>query len=118
MGASNRRGLIRQLRWWLWVLVALVLLLGVGAFVDPRAYAPVARAIADAGYRVVLVPVPLNQFGRHGPQSGDREATISQEEQTAQIVAATVERPERIAARQEPHGEGKFAFPWRVYVPD
>jgi dienelactone hydrolase len=256
MGTWNRRGLIRQVRWWLWVLVALVLLMGVsafawsqrqysatpdalaalqsdasvtvyaerwltfepadrtpqaglilypGAFVDPRAYAPVARAIADAGYRVVLVPMPLNlavlgadraravqdafpevdiwaigghslggamaarfayqspdavrglvlwasypapsndlsgralavasiygtqdglasvseidasrallppdtawtpiqggnhaQFGRYGPQAGDGEATISHDEQQAQIVAATVELLERIAAR-------------------
>jgi hypothetical protein len=31
-----------------------------GGFVDPRAYAPVARDIATAGYQVVLVPMPLN----------------------------------------------------------
>ena len=30
------------------------------------------------------------QFGWYGPQSGDNEATISREEQQAQIVAATL----------------------------
>jgi pimeloyl-ACP methyl ester carboxylesterase len=36
------------------------LILYPGGFVDPRAYAPAARAIAAAGYRVVIVPMPLN----------------------------------------------------------
>jgi dienelactone hydrolase len=31
-----------------------------GGRVDPRAYAPVARAIAQQGYLVVIVPMPLN----------------------------------------------------------
>jgi hypothetical protein len=31
-----------------------------GGFVDPRAYAPVARQIAADGYQVVIVPMPLN----------------------------------------------------------
>jgi hypothetical protein len=31
-----------------------------GGRVDPRAYAPQARAIAEAGYMVVIVPMPLN----------------------------------------------------------
>ncbi len=31
-----------------------------GGKVDPRAYAPPARAIAEAGYTVVIVPMPLN----------------------------------------------------------
>ena len=31
-----------------------------GGRVDPRAYAPAARAIAAEGYRVVVVPMPLN----------------------------------------------------------
>lgn len=31
-----------------------------GGRVDPRSYAPAARAIAEAGYPVVLVPMPLN----------------------------------------------------------
>jgi len=31
-----------------------------GAFVEPRAYAPTARAIAAAGHLVVIVPMPLN----------------------------------------------------------
>jgi dienelactone hydrolase len=31
-----------------------------GGFVDPRAYAPTARAIAAEGYLVVIVPMPLN----------------------------------------------------------
>ena len=37
------------------------------------------------------------QFGWYGPQSGDNEATISREEQQAQIVAATVALLERTA---------------------
>lgn len=36
------------------------LILYPGGFVDPRAYAPTARAIAAEGYQVVLVPMPLN----------------------------------------------------------
>ena len=31
-----------------------------GGYVDPRAYAPAARAIAAEGYLVVIVPMPLN----------------------------------------------------------
>jgi dienelactone hydrolase len=31
-----------------------------GARVDPRAYAPIARAVAEAGYLVVIVPMPLD----------------------------------------------------------
>lgn len=31
-----------------------------GGLVDPRAYAPAARAIAEDGYLVVIVPMPLN----------------------------------------------------------
>ena len=31
-----------------------------GARVDPRAYAPAARALAEDGYLVVIVPMPLN----------------------------------------------------------
>jgi pimeloyl-ACP methyl ester carboxylesterase len=31
-----------------------------GGRVDPRAYAPLARDMAAAGYRVVIVPMPLN----------------------------------------------------------
>jgi hypothetical protein len=31
------------------------------------------------------------QFGWYGPQSGDNEATISREEQQAQVVATTLE---------------------------
>jgi pimeloyl-ACP methyl ester carboxylesterase len=31
-----------------------------GGRVDPRAYAPAARAIASQGYQVVIVPMPLN----------------------------------------------------------
>ncbi|MDH4136258.1 MAG: alpha/beta hydrolase, partial [Anaerolineae bacterium] len=36
------------------------LILYPGGRVDPRAYAPAARAIAAAGYLVVIVPMPLN----------------------------------------------------------
>ncbi|MEZ4769214.1 MAG: alpha/beta hydrolase [Caldilineales bacterium] len=31
-----------------------------GGRVDPRSYAPTARALAEAGYPVVIVPMPLN----------------------------------------------------------
>lgn len=31
-----------------------------GGFVDPRAYAPIARAVAEAGFLVVIDPMPLN----------------------------------------------------------
>jgi predicted alpha/beta-hydrolase family hydrolase len=31
-----------------------------GGHVDPRSYAPAARALAEQGYLVVIVPVPLN----------------------------------------------------------
>jgi pimeloyl-ACP methyl ester carboxylesterase len=36
------------------------LILYPGGRVDPRAYAPIARAIAEQGYLVVIVPMPLN----------------------------------------------------------
>ena len=36
------------------------LILYPGGRVDPRAYAPLARAIAQQGYLVVIVPMPLN----------------------------------------------------------
>jgi len=36
------------------------LILYPGGRVDPRAYAPIARAIAQQGYLVVIVPMPLN----------------------------------------------------------
>jgi Alpha/beta hydrolase family len=36
------------------------LILYPGGRVDPRAYAPLARAIAKQGYTVVIVPMPLN----------------------------------------------------------
>jgi dienelactone hydrolase len=36
------------------------LILYPGGRVDPRAYAPIARAIAAQGYLVVIVPMPLN----------------------------------------------------------
>ena len=39
---------------------AVGLVLYPGARVDPRAYAPAARAMAQEGYLVVIVPVPLN----------------------------------------------------------
>lgn len=36
------------------------LILYPGGRVDPRAYAPIARAVAEQGYQVVIVPMPLN----------------------------------------------------------
>lgn len=36
------------------------LILYPGARVDPRAYAPLARAVAAEGFQVVIVPMPLN----------------------------------------------------------
>jgi hypothetical protein len=41
-----------------------------GGRVDYRAYAPLAEAIADAGYKVVLVPMPLN-FAIFGANRAD-----------------------------------------------
>jgi hypothetical protein len=41
-------------------LLATGLILYPGARVDPRAYAPAARALAEEGYLVVIVPMPLN----------------------------------------------------------
>ena len=32
----------------------------IGGLVEPEAYPPTARAIAEAGTRVVITPVPLN----------------------------------------------------------
>ena len=51
---------------------AVGLILYPGGRVDPRAYAPAARAIAAEGYLVVLVPVPLN-LAFFGP---DRAAEV------------------------------------------
>ena len=46
--------------------------------------------------RLIQLFVPIEggdhaQFGWYGPQSGDNPATISREEQQAQIVQATVD---------------------------
>ena len=42
-----------------------------GALADPEAYAPMARAVAEAGYAVVVVELPyrLAPFERHGTSS-------------------------------------------------
>jgi hypothetical protein len=51
------------------------LVLYTGGKVEPAAYAPAARAIAEAGYLVVLVPAPLNfaifDTGAAGPVIAD-----------------------------------------------
>lgn len=55
---------VEQARWLVFSPVAQPpttgLILYPGARVDPRAYAVAARMIAAAGYRVVVVPMPLN----------------------------------------------------------
>jgi hypothetical protein len=51
---------------------AVGLILYPGGRVDPRAYAPPARAIAAEGYLVVMVPMPLN-LAFFGP---DRAAEV------------------------------------------
>lgn len=55
---------VEQDRWLVFAPVAQPpttgLILYPGARVDPRAYAVAARMIAAAGYRVVIVPMPLN----------------------------------------------------------
>jgi hypothetical protein len=47
------------------------LILYPGGRVDPRAYAPAARAIAQQGYLVVIVPMPLN-LAVFGAQRAER----------------------------------------------
>lgn len=47
------------------------LILYPGARVDPRAYAVAARMIAAAGYRVVIVPMPLNLAVLGASRAGD-----------------------------------------------
>jgi predicted alpha/beta-hydrolase family hydrolase len=50
-----------------------------GGMVQPEAYAPVARAVAERGYEVVLVRLPF--LGRHAPgESHKREALRRAEE--------------------------------------
>lgn len=49
-----------------------------GALVDPDAYAPMARAIADAGYKVVIVKVPFRMtlLERHWREVMTRTETV------------------------------------------
>ena len=54
-----------------------------GAFVDPRAYAPAARAIAAAGHRVVIVPMPLNLAVLGANRAGDVRAAYPEVERWA-----------------------------------
>ncbi len=45
-----------------------------GGMVQPRAYAPLARAVAEAGYPAVIVRLPF--LGRHAPTDGYRSEAI------------------------------------------
>lgn len=49
-----------------------------GALADPDAYAPMARAVAEAGYEVILVELPfrLAPFERHRTALAERTRTI------------------------------------------
>ena len=47
------------------------LILYPGGRVDPRAYAPTARKIAESGYLVIVVPMPLNLAVFGASQAGD-----------------------------------------------
>ncbi|TFH34858.1 MAG: alpha/beta hydrolase [Anaerolineales bacterium] len=47
------------------------LILYPGGRVDPRAYAPAARSIAERGYLVVIVPMPLNLAVFGSEQAGE-----------------------------------------------
>src|SRR3990170_1004030 len=47
------------------------LILYPGGRVDPRAYAPEARIIAESGYLVVVVPMPLNLAVFGADQAGN-----------------------------------------------
>jgi predicted alpha/beta-hydrolase family hydrolase len=54
-----------------------------GGRVDPRAYAPVAKAIADEGFLVVIVPMPLNLAITNANAANDVIAAYPQVEQWA-----------------------------------
>ena len=62
-----------------------------GALVDPRAYAPLARTVAQAGYHVVVVTLPRRGAfgGADSPELGTRIlAVLSERSRTGPIVAA------------------------------
>jgi pimeloyl-ACP methyl ester carboxylesterase len=46
-----------------------------GGVVDPNAYAPLLRAVAEAGHPVTLVRLPF--LGRHAPGEGARRETVA-----------------------------------------
>jgi pimeloyl-ACP methyl ester carboxylesterase len=54
-----------------------------GAYVDPRAYAPPAHALAAAGYQVVIVPMPLNLAVFAPDRAGDVMAAFPEVEHWA-----------------------------------
>jgi pimeloyl-ACP methyl ester carboxylesterase len=59
------------------------LILYPGGRVDPRAYAPTARALAQAGYLVVIVPMPLNFAVLAPGRAAEVQAAFPQIEQWA-----------------------------------
>ncbi len=59
------------------------LILYPGARVDPRAYAPAARAIAEKGYLVAIVPMPLNLAVLGADRAADVMAAYPEIEQWA-----------------------------------
>jgi hypothetical protein len=81
---------------------AVGLILYPGGRVEPRAYAPPARAIAEEKIAASRPLLPAEtrwvtieggnhaQFGWYRPQSGDHPATISREAQQREVVAATL----------------------------
>ena len=73
-----------------------------GALVDPRAYAPLARAVAQEGYHVVVVALPRRGAfgGADSPELGTRISSVLAERSHAgPIVAAGHSRGAVVASR-------------------
>ena len=72
-----------------------------GALVDPRAYAPLARAVAEAGYRVVVVTLPRRGAfgGADSPELGTRISSALSARRDGPIVAAGHSRGAVVASR-------------------
>jgi pimeloyl-ACP methyl ester carboxylesterase len=88
-----------------------------GGRVDPRAYAPAARAIAEQGYQVIIVPMPLNL----AVLAADRaEEVIAAYPDIAHWVIGGHSLGGAMAARfadQHP-AEIRGLFLWAAYPPD
>ena len=73
-----------------------------GALVDPRAYAPLARVVAQAGYRAVIVTLPRRGAfgGADSPELRARiSAVLSERRGNAPIVAAGHSRGAVVASQ-------------------